>query len=232
VFYEDTSKVPSYKTGDLDAAEDYVWAGQDVLACGNGVVEIGETCDDGNGVPGDGCDGLCQLEVAPPFCGDGSADAGEECDDGNMTSGDGCSAMCVVEAPAPFCGDGSINAGEECDDGNTASGDGCSAECFVEGPECGDGSVDAGEQCDDGNQLSGDGCSMTCEVEPEPDIVVTSAVVGDNGSLRLRGRVEPGESVVADHAAVVCRTRGRGAWACSGRSIEPGTAVNILLQQP
>ena len=30
--------------------------------CGNGVVENGETCDDGNTIPGDDCDENCQLE--------------------------------------------------------------------------------------------------------------------------------------------------------------------------
>src|SRR5579862_3695817 len=30
--------------------------------CGDGVVEMGETCDDGNSVPADGCSGVCQTE--------------------------------------------------------------------------------------------------------------------------------------------------------------------------
>ena len=34
--------------------------------CANNVVEMGETCDDGNTMPGDGCDGSCQLEGGPP----------------------------------------------------------------------------------------------------------------------------------------------------------------------
>ena len=32
-------------------------------ACGNGVVETNETCDDANGVPGDGCSLQCQIET-------------------------------------------------------------------------------------------------------------------------------------------------------------------------
>lgn len=31
--------------------------------CGNGVLEGGETCDDGNVLPGDGCDATCKLET-------------------------------------------------------------------------------------------------------------------------------------------------------------------------
>ena len=30
--------------------------------CGNGLVEAGEACDDGNMASGDGCDSLCQIE--------------------------------------------------------------------------------------------------------------------------------------------------------------------------
>lgn len=39
--------------------------------CGNGVIETGETCDDGNTTPGDGCDSACIIEVpeVEPVCG-------------------------------------------------------------------------------------------------------------------------------------------------------------------
>jgi cysteine-rich repeat protein len=93
--------------------------------CGNGVVDPGEQCDDGNTVSGDGCSQTCRVEV----CGNGIPDPGEQCDDGNTVSGDGCSATCQRE---PRCGDGVVEAGEQCDDGNTVSGDGCSASCRLE----------------------------------------------------------------------------------------------------
>jgi len=35
-----------------------------VAVCGNGTREDGEQCDDGNTLPGDGCDATCQTEVA------------------------------------------------------------------------------------------------------------------------------------------------------------------------
>lgn len=44
--------------------------------CGNGVVEAGESCDDGNIDPGDGCSPSCDLEMFPS-------------DDGGVTSPDG-----------------------------------------------------------------------------------------------------------------------------------------------
>jgi cysteine-rich repeat protein len=35
--------------------------------CGNGVVETGEACDDGNRISGDGCSSNCQVEVVTPL---------------------------------------------------------------------------------------------------------------------------------------------------------------------
>ncbi len=66
-----------------------------VIECGNGLVEGGEICDDGNLINGDGCSNLCANEL----CGDTVVQPllGEECDDGNATIGDGCSATCTVE---------------------------------------------------------------------------------------------------------------------------------------
>lgn len=63
-------------------------------ACGNGVTEAGEQCDDGNTVSTDGCTSTCRNAV----CGDAIVRSGVEgCDDGNTVSGDGCSAACTVE---------------------------------------------------------------------------------------------------------------------------------------
>jgi cysteine-rich repeat protein len=64
--------------------------------CGNGIVEEGEECDDGNNIPGDGCDPNCRKEK-PPVCGNGVLEEGEECDDGNNIPGDGCDPECKKE---------------------------------------------------------------------------------------------------------------------------------------
>ena len=205
VFYADSFTLPTYKTGDDDP--DGGNSGPGGPACGNLVVETGETCDDGNGVPGDGCDGLCQLEDpgTGPVCGDGNVDAGEQCDDGNTSSGDGCSATCETEVPAAVCGDGNVDAGEQCDDGNTSSGDGCSATCETEAPApvCGDGNVDSGEQCDDGNTSSGDGCSATCETE------VPAAVCGD-GNVDAGEQCDDGNTSSGDGCSATCTTESTG----------------------
>lgn len=63
--------------------------------CGNNVKDVGEFCDDGNQLDGDGCTKDCRLER----CGDGAINnAGkEECDDGNTNNDDGCSQSCRTE---------------------------------------------------------------------------------------------------------------------------------------
>jgi cysteine-rich repeat protein len=155
--------------------------------CGDGVLQLGEACDDGNAVDCDGCSADCRVESG---CGDGVRCGSEECDDGNDNRCDGCFA-CAAEIGAlcgdgavnegcgeqcdppgelctdrctrvPVCGDGFVGDGEECDDGNGADCDGCSAECRTESG-CGDGVVCGGEQCDDGNALSCDGCFQCVE---------------------------------------------------------------------
>ena len=62
--------------------------------CGDGLLDPGEQCDDGNIQGGDGCSPTCQLES---YCGDGIRDTGETCDDGNKVNGDGCNSVCILE---------------------------------------------------------------------------------------------------------------------------------------
>ncbi len=156
--------------------------------CGNGIIETGEECEDGNIASGDGCSSSCLREgvfgEGQILCGNGilnrlPSGAGEDCDDGNRFNGDGCSSLCLNEGSHSInaqCGNGDIAfdpsvGGEDCDDGNLVSGDGCSASCTFEGSSsvlespaiCGDGQITAPyETCDDGNAISGDGCSAFC----------------------------------------------------------------------
>jgi len=95
--------------------------------CGDGTVNLGEACDDGDLLNGDGCDSNC----TPTACGNGIITVGEECDDGNAANGDSCSSTCTLE---PVCGDGHLDPGEECDDGNANNNDGCNSSCRTELP--------------------------------------------------------------------------------------------------
>lgn len=75
-------------------------AGAPLERCGNGRVEAGEACDDGNGVNTDACLNDC-IEAS---CGDGIVhDGAEECDDGNGELGDGCED-CRVACPGSVLG--------------------------------------------------------------------------------------------------------------------------------
>lgn len=69
--------------------------------CGDGMLNAGEACDDGNTTNGDGCSSMC------------AAEAGWDC------SGPTCSAI---------CGDGLMVGTELCDDNNTSCGL-CNADC-------------------------------------------------------------------------------------------------------
>src|ERR1044071_3301013 len=72
-------------------------------ACGDGVHDPSEGCDDGNTSDGDGCSAVCEVETDHPVCGNGVRESGEDCDDGNAANGDGCSAACALEQ---VCGNG------------------------------------------------------------------------------------------------------------------------------
>lgn len=88
-------------------------------SCGDGVLQVGESCDDGNQDNTDACTNACQ----PAVCGDGHVWVGmESCDDGNADNTDACLNDCNVAS----CGDGFVEHGqEECDDQNSDIGDGC-----------------------------------------------------------------------------------------------------------
>ena len=58
--------------------------------CGDGVIDPGEECDDGNFDDRDECTNFCEA----PRCGDGIVHEGEECDDGNLIDDDRCANDC------------------------------------------------------------------------------------------------------------------------------------------
>ncbi len=125
-------------------------------SCGNGAVEGGEECDDGNQSNEDDCLINCFLA----FCGDGFVREGvETCDDANSNPDDGCNNECI----ATGCGNGVVEDGEECDDGNSSQTDACLNICVL--AACGDNVVQNGvEACDDGNTSNTDACVGACQL--------------------------------------------------------------------
>jgi cysteine-rich repeat protein len=145
--------------------------------CGNGVVETGEQCDDGNTVDTDFCSNTCITAT----CSDGVQNHGE--------TGVDCGGPCAACGPTHVCGNGIVETGEQCDDGNTVNTDFCSntcisatcsdgiqnhgetgvdcggpcSACAPPPPVCGNGILEAGEQCDDGNTVNTDNCTNLCK---------------------------------------------------------------------
>lgn len=63
--------------------------------CGNGMIEVGEDCEDGNADATDFC-----VDCKLARCGDGVVLANlEDCDDGNDVDGDGCNTNCLDCGP-------------------------------------------------------------------------------------------------------------------------------------
>ena len=121
------------------------------VGCGNGKVENGETCDDGNVKAGDGCDASCKKEVAAG-CGNGKVETGEFCDDGNTKVGDGCDSACKIEKG------GKCTANAACDTGfcDTAAG-----VCATADTTAGETAEGGGCSCDTSGGVPVDGGVLT-----------------------------------------------------------------------
>ncbi len=144
--------------------------GDDCLQdCGDGVLDPGELCDDGNTKDTDTCTSICE----PARCGDGHVQPGEACDDGNKNDIDGCTNSCT---PPTNCGDNFVDPGELCDDGNQDPTDECTSLCKP--ASCGDGFVhDDVEACDDGpNNADDAACTASCAVAFCGDMLVQTGL--------------------------------------------------------
>jgi MYXO-CTERM domain-containing protein len=168
--------------------------------CGNGVLEDGELCDDGNFQNNDGCVTGC----VPASCGDGFTYLGvEPCDDGDGDNTDACLVGCVL----PTCGDGFVRTGvEECDDVNADNTDACLDNC--QAASCGDGFLQAGvEVCDDGNLDNTDACPGSC----------APAVCGDGYPYAGVEPCDDGNDINDDQCLVGCI-----APTCGDGYLQPG----------
>ncbi|MEL6759454.1 MAG: DUF4215 domain-containing protein [Myxococcota bacterium] len=168
---------------------------QCVLAdvCGNGVVEAGEFCDDGNVFAQDGCSSECTIEnggpcsesaqcqsglcapaisecVPPDTCGNTVLETGEGCDDGTgapQGSGLGsssCDPNCLLRDGQACNTDPAGVTGSSSCSGGVCDATESPPKCESLG-DCGNSVQEAGEGCDDGNTVAGDGCDDACRVE-------------------------------------------------------------------
>jgi MYXO-CTERM domain-containing protein len=167
-------------------------------SCGDGVVDDGEDCDDGNQIDDDGCNnecrscgnGICDEGETPENCsqdcgcGDGIVQDGEECDDGNLVEDDGCTTQCRI------CGNDICDPGENA---NSCPEDGCE-------PVCGNGVVEDGELCDDANTEDGDSCPADCGA---------ASVCGD-GQVTGNEVCDDGNTMDGDSCPADCGLCGNG----------------------
>jgi len=177
-----------------------------LLGCGNGALDPGETCDDGNEVGGDCCSADCQVAASDATaCTDGDAcTTGDACVAGACVgSGDLACApgeVCFPNGGCEFvCGNGVLDGDEACDDGNLVGGDCCSALCEVaaaDGTPCSDGDVcSANDECAAGSCVAGpplacDPCEVCgpsgCEL---PATTCQPALAGGKAKLTMKAPV-------------------------------------------
>jgi len=119
--------------------------------CGNGNVEVGETCD-GN-------------KVSCPIA--GGYTASKTCN--NSCNGWG---SCTT---SESCGDGTENGNEDCDDGNSVNTDSCTNSCAD--PECGDNICSVSEDCSSCSSDCGE-CYYYAS-EPVIDFSISSPAVAN-----------------------------------------------------
>jgi len=189
--------------GDVDVPED----APDVdvpVTCGNGAVDPGEDCDDGNVLDGDGCETSCRWTCR----GD------PDCDDGGI-----CNGTEWCDFAWHGCMPGSnLPTGADCDDGQF-----CTAASTCDGAgSC----VGAGNPCDDGIECTRDDCDESADA---CDNGVHSGTCRIDGACRVAGEAspsdgclvcEPGASTdawtpAADRSACTDGA-GLGGWCCAG----------------
>lgn len=146
--------------------------------CGNGYVDPGEACDEGEQ---NAENGACRLDCTPETCGDGVQGPSEACDQGEQNDEE---AACKPDCTPEICGDGFVGPNEPCDDGNDQFGDGCTPACALE--SCGNGAIDPGEDCDDGAE------SPTCNDD------CTTAACGDTKVNEAAGEACDNDSPAID----------------------------------
>ena len=195
----------SADSGDADSSAEGTTAPPTV--CGDGILDEGEACDDGNQIDEDECTNHCAFAV----CGDGIVGPGEQCDDGNLDDTDGCTNACNNAV----CGDGVVGGEEECDDGNDDDSDNCVAGCKQ--ALCGDGVVEPGAACDDGDVVDDDECGNDCSLSSSGD-----------GKLQQGEACDDGDADDSDECLATCvaASCGDGAVHAGVEACDDGNAVN------
>ncbi|MDD5194019.1 MAG: hypothetical protein PHF67_05575, partial [Candidatus Nanoarchaeia archaeon] len=182
-------------------------------ACGDGKVDVGEKCDDGNTESGDGCSSECKIER----CGNGKIDE-ITCPTSSLTT---LTALTSSDKCYEKCDDGD---GAD-DDDTVGSCDGCDGSCDLvnsntllcslncEPTYCGDGEVQnpdgqgIAEECDPGKH---------CLYSPDPLNPISCKEDKDCDSLNIDTKIICNKCVVTDTKECTkdCKCEGetKGPW--------------------
>jgi len=175
--------------------------------CGDGAVDDGETCDDGNLVPGDGCNEVCQDEGC--IADTPGYPAVALCDDGLDCTDDACDGDAHECTHAFSCNDGLDCTQDGCDlqtgecshvanNGLCNDGNGCTTDICNVNSGC--LNIDNTNPCNDGLDCTDDDecADGTCEgssvcVEPEVCSVSTGQCEDPTGGLCGNSIIDLGE---------------------------------------
>lgn len=95
---EDSTPVDTDATSDSEQDTDAPTTSPEVpLSCGDGLLDDGEECDDGE-LNSDTVPDACRTDCTLASCGDSVIDTPEGCDDGDAWGGDGCDHQCQTES--------------------------------------------------------------------------------------------------------------------------------------
>jgi cysteine-rich repeat protein len=154
------------------------------LGCGDMFLNttLGEECDDGNTISGDGCSSFCRSE----HCGNNRLDFGEVCD-GSALNGFSCTSF-------PGYDSGALSCSNDCSRLLFSN-------CKASASTCGNNVIEVGEQCDTNNWGSITSCTqindaftggqLTCN--PATCMFETSECMGKKNAVCGNSQVEVGE---------------------------------------
>ena len=216
----------------------FVVTGKKIDVCGNGVLDIGEQCDDGNKLAGDCCSPTCKFEPLGSLCTDGNPCTTDACNgagvclptpnmalcnDGNAcTTPDVCTAGTCVGGPALNCNDGNPCTTDTC-----APATGCvhtpiqgcvictPTTCAAQGKNC-------------GTIPNGCGGTLTCGVCTAPQtcggagVANVCAVPLPAATLTLTASGRAGETIASTPAGLSVRVGTTGSASFAG-----GTRITL-----
>lgn len=152
--------------------------------CGNGILDAGEECDDGPGLPHTNDTDACLSTCKIARCGDGFVHMGVEDCDGNNLGGGTCMSLGFEAGNGLRCTTGCAYDVSQCGPPlpPTATPTASPTATVTATPlagTCGNDIIEPGETCDDGNVNNDDDCPSDCRVQPctETSTIVPTTVL-------------------------------------------------------